>query len=62
MPETQNAPSLRAESVACLLADDSDVPSPTATRIQPLALPGPILLRHWFRGCEMLSAFSGAEP
>jgi len=51
MPHKQNAPSLRAESVACHLAVDSDVPS---TRHRIAQFPAPILSRHWFRDSDLL--------
>lgn len=53
MPHKQNAPSPRAESVACHLGGDS---GDLSTRTRPAQFPAPILSRHWFRDSDLLEA------
>ena len=54
MLETQNAPNREVESVSCYLGGCNDVPNHPGTLAQSLAMPGPILRQHWFRGSDLL--------
>jgi hypothetical protein len=56
MARKQNAPTLGGEGALCLLADDTSANTTSAVPTQSAArLPGPIVLRHWFRDTDLLA-------